>query len=379
MDKPIPMDRIKSERIEFRWRERLPKGMIAVVAGPADQGKGLFAAHVAAEVSKTERVLYSAWEDSYGSMSKPRLRAAGANLKNVLAWRFKLPRQWPELANLIVKHDIGMVVMDPLASHLTGGVSRHSDNIRTVTDPLAELIEKTGTSVLIVEHIVKGRRSMDTDPLTLIGGSGSGLTAAARAGFLLGTDPQDPDRRIVGCVKLNVRDRPQALAFEMDVVDDRQCGEVPLLRYQEEVPGFDVMRMFTKKKGTIGRPPDKKAAAAEWLSNYLALAGGPVLASQIFEDAKHYAMTAKTLRRAAEDMHIVKSAGGGPKVTWDLPEHVKKLMGLTEPDEELPAPDPDGDPDGDVDGEAPPSADEWDDALKELLDRKDDEEGDGDE
>jgi len=368
MLQPIRLDRVKPEKIEWLGRERIPKGMISVVAGRADQGKGLFAAHVAAEASQAGvRVLYSAAEDSAGKMTRPRLEVAGVDMKNVLLWRFKLPKQWPELANIIVKHNIGLVVLDPLASHLSGGISRHSDNIRQVTDPMEELLTKTDCSMLIVEHVLK-RGSRDGDPLSMIGGTGSGLVAAARAAFLLGTDPGDPDRRILACAKLNVREKPQALAFEMDVVEHRRVGEQPRLVYDEELVGFDPMRMYTKPKGTIGRPPDKRAAAAQWLSEYLAMAGGPVPAGQVFEDAKQYNMSAKTIRRAADEMHVVKvPPSGGPKVTWDLPDKVKELMGLLDP------------PSADMLPDEPPPIDpdaKWDEALKDLLDQQG---GDGDE
>jgi hypothetical protein len=370
MQQPIRLDRVKAEPIEFLplagVPERVPVGMISVVAGRADQGKGLFAALVAAQASQAGiRVLYSAAEDSAGKMTRPRLEVAGCNMRNVLLWRFKLPKQWPELANIIVKHSIGLVVLDPLASHLSGGISRHSDNIRQVTDPMEELLTKTDCSMLIVEHVLK-RGSRDGDPLSMIGGTGSGLVAAARAAFLLGTDPGDPDRRVLACAKLNVREKPQALAYEMDVVEHR-VGEQPRLVYDEELVGFDPMTMYTKPKGTIGRPPDKRAAAAQWLSEYLAMAGGPVLAGQIFEDAKQYNMSAKTVRRAAEEMHVVKvPPGGGPKVTWDLPPKVKELMGLLDPPsaDSLPDEPPPIDPDA-----------KWDEALQELL-GKDKEDGD---
>jgi len=383
MDQPIRLDRVKPERIEWLWRERIPKGMISVVAGRADQGKGLFAAHVAAEASRAGvRVLYSAAEDSHGQMTRPRLEAAGVNMNNVLLWRFKLPGQWPELANAIVKHNIGLVVIDPLASHLSGGISRHSDNIRQVTDPMEPILSHTKCAVLIVEHVLKGTKGRDADPLSMIGGPGSGLVAAARAGFLLGVDPGDPDRRVLACVKLNIRERPQALAFEVDTWEHPQVGTTPLLTFDEELAAFDPISMFTKRKGTIGRPPDKRAAAAQWLTEYIALAGGPVPSSQIFEDAKQYNMSAKTVRRAAEEMHIVKNPpGGGPKVTWDLPENVKRLLGVGEdvPDagvveDELDADEAVTDTTGDGDPlPIDPDAD-WDEALRGLMeDNADDE------
>jgi hypothetical protein len=332
MPSPIRADKVRAERVDFLWNGRIPRGMISVVAGKPDQGKGLFAARVAADVSNTgERVLYSAAEDDFGKMTKPRLEAAGADLNNILLWRFRLPMQMNELAHIVRENNIKLVVMDPLASHLGGGVSRHSDNIRTVTEPLTDLVESTGASVLIVEHALK-RASRAGDPLDVIGGTGSGLPAAARAAYLFGMDPDDGDKRILCKAKFNVGLSPKPLSFELDVDDLLEIGEVPYLEVEKERPEFDWFRLFEGEKKnqdkTIGRPPDKRAAAAEWLTTYLA-ENGPTLSSTIQEDAKQAGMSVKTLRRAAEDMEVVKDPpGGGRNCTWDLSNEVKDLMGL---------------------------------------------------
>lgn len=345
MSEPIKASGVEAERVSWLWRERIPKGMITVVAGRPDQGKGLFAAHVAAEVTVdatvgpnrfTEqregggRVLYSAAEDSHGLMTRPRLEAAGANLDNILLWRFALPRNGNELGKIVVDEGIDLIVMDPFASHLSGGISRHSDNVRQVLAPLTALIESTGTSVLIIEHALK-RIAKGGDPLQAIGGSGSGLPAAARAAYVFGVDPDDEDRRILAKAKFNIGPSPKAFAFEVDVEDVEVVGDVPLLVPDQELMAFDAMRLFDTKNGPnkVGRPPDKRAAAAEWLTTYLAEVGKPVAAGTIQEDAKQYGMASKTLRRAADDMGVVKQPpGGGPKCTWDLPDEVKELMGI---------------------------------------------------
>jgi putative DNA primase/helicase len=337
---PVKATEVLPESVSWLWRNRIPKGMISLVAGKPDQGKGLFAAHLAAEVSVDKtvrdgggRVLYSAAEDSHGLMTRPRLEAAGANLDNVLLWRFALPKNGRELGEIVVNEGIDLMVMDPLASHLSGGISRHSDNVRQVLSPLIELIESTGTAVLIIEHALK-RVPKSGHPLDAIGGSGSGVPAASRTAFVFGRDPDDMDRRILAPAKFNIGPLPKALAFDVDVEDLDTVGEVPLLVVDEEMMAFDPMRLFESKTqpGKVGRPPDKRAAAAEWLTTYLADAGGPVKASAIQEDAKQYGMAAKTLRRAAEDMSVVKAPpGGGRNCTWDLPDEVKELMGLLPP------------------------------------------------
>jgi hypothetical protein len=343
---PVRAVDVEPEIVDWLWMNRIPKGMISLVAGKPDQGKGLFAAMLAATVSNDEsvregggRVLYSAAEDSAGLMTRPRLEAAGANLDNVLLWRFTLPTNGRELGQIVVNEGIDLVVMDPLASHLTGGISRHSDNVRQVLTPLTELIESTGTAVLIIEHALK-RVPKSGHPLDAIGGSGSGVPAASRTAFVFGRDPDDADRRVLAPAKFNIGPQPKALAFDIDTEDLETVGDVPYLEVDEEMMAFDPMRLFEGKaqpnEKKTGRPPDKRAAAAEWLTTYLADAGGPVLASQIHEDAKQYGMAQKTLRRAGDDMGVVKNPpGGGRNVTWDLPDEVKELMGIATTPEEV--------------------------------------------
>ena len=91
--------------------------------------------------------------------------------------------------------------------------------------------------------------------------------------------------------------------------------------------------------GKIGRRPDKRAAAAEWLTQYLAGKGGMVAGGTVMEDAKHYGHAKNTIRRAADDMTIkgivqpdgsLKEAKGGKNIVWVLQRDVLDVLGLTE-------------------------------------------------
>jgi putative DNA primase/helicase len=361
---------VKAEVVQWRWRNRIPKGMITLVAGKPDQGKGLFAAHVAADVSNAGgNVLYSAAEDSEGLMTRPRLEAAGADLDRVHLWRFQLPRHGKELGQHVVDMEIDLIVMDPVARHLSGGVSRHSDNIGSVLKPLTDLIETTGTSVLLIEHALK-RVPKSGHPLDAIGGSSSGLPAAARAAFVFGRDPEDEDRRIIAPAKFNLGEWPKAVAFELDTEELDTVGEIPYLMFEEEVV-FDAMRLFQDRRqpGKRGAPNDKRAAAAEWLTTYLA-ENGATAAHTVMEDAKQWNMSRKTLERAAADMGVEKSAGRTSK--WDLPDEVKEALGL----EDKPDPDdlPKDEPKkaSDVTSGEKTDRDTMDDALADLLGGKED-------
>ena len=326
MSRAVTADTVEPEDVQWLWKERIPRSMLTVLAGRPDQGKGLMAAHVAAEVSKEGgNVLYSAIEDSHGLMTRPRLEAAGAVLKRVHLWNFMLPTNMRELAEIVVDKEIDLIVIDPLAAHLAG-ISRHSDNIREVTNPLTELIEMTGAGILIIEHVNK-RVGANAHPLQAIGGSGSGLPAACRMGYLFGTDPDNEEQKVLCCVKSNIRERPQALFFETDdtAIEGIERA-VPFLVQDSEGP-FDPIRLVSQKQGhgKVGRPADKRAQAAEWLTNYLAEKGEPVKAGDVYEDAKQYGMTKRTVQRAASDMGVVK-AGGGPTITWELSDEIKELL-----------------------------------------------------
>lgn len=331
MSSPVQAKDVKPKAVNWLWEERIPRGALTVVAGKPDQGKGLFSAFVTAQVTKRGgRVLYSAIEDDHGLMTRPRLEAAGADLSKITLWRFQLPSHELELRNMVLKNKIDLIVLDPFAAHLSGGVSRFGDNIRQVTTPLSELAEESGAAVLITEHALK-RVSEHAHPLNAIGGSGSGLPAAARMAYVFGVDPDDGDRRILAPVKSNLRRAPKSMAFEVDVDEFPVVGEMAFLLKMEELE-FDARRLLAtnKSQGSVkGRPPDRRAAACEWLTNYLVDKGGkPVRGGAILEDAKQYGMSSNTIRRAADDMGILKNPPSGKNCMWDLPMGLKKIFKL---------------------------------------------------
>jgi hypothetical protein len=272
-------------------------------------------------------VLFSAVEDDHGLMTRPRLEAAGADLNRVLLWRFTLPAQFEELKAHVVDNEIALVVMDPFTAHLAG-VSRHSDSIRQVTTPLSELAEDTGCAILVVEHALK-RVPKNAEPLSAIGGNSSGLPAASRVAFMFGRDPDDSDRRILATIKCNIAERPKCLSFETDTNVVGLVGEIPFLMDKGEIE-FDPKRLLEGggEEAKVGRRPEKRAAAAEWLAKrMMAKKGDPIPAKEVLKDAKDQGITGKTVRRAADEMGITRNPPhGGPGCTWELPADLKKAL-----------------------------------------------------
>jgi hypothetical protein len=363
------LDQVKPEHHNWIWADRIARQEIHFVAGKPDVGKGMMLAKIVADVSwgrdaftgdlgarseinpkqpplKAMNVLYSAAEDGAGTMIRPRLEAQGVNRKNIHLKRFRLPLDFAEMADIIVDKQIDLVVIDPLASSLSGGIGRFTDAIRQVTDPLKELLEATDCAALFVDHVRK-RVGINEDPLAAVGGASSGFPAATRMGFLFGKDPQDDEKAYLSCVKSNIRIKPMSMAFEIDSVetsfdwDDVDTGKthsfehesVPKLIVQGE-DYFNPIRLVANEKSHIGRgrPADKRAQACEWLTTYLFTAlskqdgSYPVLGTTVQEDALQFGMSYRTLRRAADEMKIVKSGKGGSKVTWALPDAIINML-----------------------------------------------------
>lgn len=322
---------VKAKKVEWYWRGRIPAGMMTLIAGRPDQGKGLVSAHIAADVSRRGgNVIYSAIEDDNAMMTRPRLESAGADLNRILFWKFGVPEQLQELEARVADAKIRLIVMDPLAAHLTSGVSQYSDTIRKVTNPMSRMCERTGCAVIVIAHALK-KVPKNSHPLSAIGGSSSGLPAAARMAFLFGVDPDDADRRILACVKANIRTKPRPLAFESDTEEIGLVGEVPNLVVQGETE-FDPMRLLgdSGEPTVVGRRPDKRATAAEWLTERLWNNGNhaPVNAKLVVDDGKRGGVSAQTLRRAAKELGIVKNPPtGGRNCTWALPKELIDALG----------------------------------------------------
>jgi AAA domain len=348
---------------------RIIKGVQHFIAGKPDKGKGLSAVRIGADLAIAGvNVLHSAIEDQpAGLFTKPRYVAAGCRgdaLKRVHLKSFRFPLQRREFEEYVIAHDIKFVVLDPVASHLSGGVNRFTDSIRQVTDPMSAFCAEHGVSVVWIEHVNKNTKG--DDPLSAIGGSGSGLVASCRAGYFLGIDPDSEGDRILAHVKGNMMEKPAAMRFELDVTAvpvtkiDPESGEAyqdeedfPALLFTEECV-FDAMRLVKIEKGEgekhLGRPNDKRQAAAEWLTNHLfnaytkglpatadfqaVVQGQGVPAGRVFEDAKLVGITEKTLRRAKTEMGVVVlPVGGGRNAKWNLPDELISVLtgGDTQP------------------------------------------------
>jgi len=343
VEEVIRADKIRAEEIRFLWGN-FPRGMLTLIAGRPGEGKSMFTAYLAAEVTKQRDgyVLFSNMEDPLPQVVRPRLEAAGARLERILFWTPFLPKQIADLEEIIREHKIKLIVLDPIAAHLS--VSIYNDQeARAALSPFSALLARTSCACVAVHHTVKNS-SAAGHPLRAVGGSGGGLPGAARAVFIWGVNPVDADERVLVPIKFNIAEMPKTAHFEMDdeeVVIGRgkkaklmQTGR--LLYMAQNTISVDAWNVINHgQAGTPGTNVDKRAEAAEWLTHYLALGKRP--AKEIKEDSAQYGLSWRTIRRAAEAIEIVitrQGFGAGGKSYWELPPGHPAL--LVSGDEEEP-------------------------------------------
>ena len=199
------------------WLRRIPAGMISLVAGLPGTGKSLFGCFLAAKVSQSADVIFATREDLLRQVARPRLEAAGADLRRVHFYSPDLPEDTAALEQEIRRHRAKLVIIDPVAAHLS--VPIHDDQaVRRALSPLADIAERTGCAIVLISHTIKSVRS-GAHPLDAIGGSGGGLRAAARVAYIFGVNPEDADERVLAPAKSNIGPERKSFLFELDVVE----------------------------------------------------------------------------------------------------------------------------------------------------------------
>lgn len=346
----VPADLLASaverRQVKWLWRDRIPAGMLSLVAGRPGVSKSLFLAYLAAEVSRKGEVIFSNREDPLNEVVRPRLEAAGGNLDRIAFYSPTLPDDIAALRAMVVRRKAKLLVLDPAAAHLS--VSIYNDqHVRQALSPLAVMAAETGCAVVFNHHTVKYVSSR-SHALQAVGGPAGGLGGASRAVFIFGEDPHDQDQRILAAAKFNLGPSPKAVVWEIEDYefyddDDRLVGSTGRLVFVEDNRDINPIALVTANVtgGKIGKPAEKREEAAEWLTNYLCL--GPRPRNDIRDDAARVSISWGTLRRAAEDdVEVVsyrdeKNRPAGAKrglYMWRLPDGHPSLILTGEEDDD---------------------------------------------
>lgn len=147
----------------FVERPLLQAGTFHLLAAKPETGKGVLSARWLARCSsgamydRPRNALWLSSEEDPQRDLRPRLDVAGADVSRVFAVpnEFQLPRDigWLRDYALNVIGDVGLIVLDPLANHISGTNSNADEEVRLALQPLAILSGEINCPIIGARHV----------------------------------------------------------------------------------------------------------------------------------------------------------------------------------------------------------------------------------
>jgi hypothetical protein len=323
---------IESEEVEWLWRGRIPLGMLTILDGDPGLGKSLITASLAAAVSTGDAlpggdkappagVLFLAAEDDPARVIRPRLEAAGANLRRVRVideikngdWTrpVSFPEDLPLLEEMIRERGVRLVIVDPIMAYLNGAIDAHRDQaVRPVLSAMKAIAERTGAAFVLVRHLNK----MAGSAAIYRGGGSIAFTAAARSALTVGRHPDGGETCVLAVAKCNLAARPSALAYSVE-----SWNGVPVIVWGEEC---ELTADELVAEPTRPKRDGKQSQCEQWLRE--TLKDGPLPSATLEERAKEAGFSPATLKRARQEVGVRTEEEEGKGGKW--------LVGLPEPE-----------------------------------------------
>ena len=326
---------IRTHRIHWLWRNRIPLGEITNLNGLPGEGKSLMALAIAASVTTgrpfpdgtpnllpPSEVLILATEDQAESVLIPRLIAAGADLSKVhilvsmmnggKEHSIALDTDVEQIkAALKENPNIRLFIIDPVTNHLGKKNMYKEQEVREVLNQLA--LDNVAT--VIVCHLNKNanlgaqQRSMGA----------AGFTGRARAAFLFSRDKEDKQIHHMLSTKANYS-AESGFKFRIETksltLDDGVTEQVPHIVYAgvSNVDADSLLDFNTNR-------PSKTKAAQDFLREFLF--NGPKPGTECYRQAADMNISERTLNTAKKNLGVTsKKAPGvqdGPWL-WALPD-----------------------------------------------------------
>ncbi len=242
-------------------------------------------------------------EDLAGQVVRPRLEAAGANLKRIKRYTIQngvlsLKTDIEELVNNLKRTEAKLLVLDPIVTYDGGINAWRDDEVRQLLEPVAKMAEKTGCAILGVMHLNKKE---STNALMKATGSGAWV-AVARSVLMIGVHPDDRelekvDRRyILASAKCNLSSPPPTRIFS--IIDDNGTGKMNWADETSKYGTEDILR------SDMGFDAGKLEQATIWLKSILQ--NGPILTKDVVSQGKKQGFSQRTLERVKDHAGIVK-------------------------------------------------------------------------
>jgi putative DNA primase/helicase len=224
---------------KWEWWHRFPSGEVIMIDSDPNLGKTTLVTDLAArksrglawpdgELCEAGNVIIVSAEDSSNTLVG-RLTAHDADLSRIriVSGNFQrdgatqvltLPEHAGELEKIIRADKARLMFIDPLTGIISEKVDSHRDSsVRRVMGVISHLAQSTGCTIICIRHLTK---QAAIENALYRGGGSIAIIAAARAGFILGFDPNDKApvaerARIFAHLKYNLGPQTPSLAFRI--------------------------------------------------------------------------------------------------------------------------------------------------------------------
>lgn len=335
----ILLSEVKREQVEWLWQHRIPLGKITILDGDPGMGKSLLTLNIAARlttgkplpgqtvVQKGGVVILSA-EDGLGDTIRPRLEAANADLKRIVALKYvpdwageqtvsNIPVEIPTVRAAIHRVRAKLVIVDVLMAYLASDTNSWRDqDIRLALAPLSEMASRERVAVLCIRHLTKAPGG---NPLYRGGGS-IGIIGGARAGLLVAKDPKDPSITVLAQTKSNLGPPMPSLKFRIKA----DANGVPYIDWK----GESQETAGSLLASTVGDDEQRGAVAEAQKFLLRELGNGQVRRTDLQDACKRAGIANRTIQRAKHLLGVKsQKVGSGEKSywVWKLPKGVQRL------------------------------------------------------
>jgi hypothetical protein len=276
-------------RVTYVYERFLPRKVLSMVAGTLDEGKSLFAAWVAAQITTGQgiqadgtlvagrppgKVWYNTMEDAPDVVVRWRLQAAGADLGRVFLtdWHLEIPNDAAQIRDVVRLHQPDLVILDSMQQHFKNLYHGFRENRRGM-DLLFRIAKDANISILFIHHFNKGKHPSVEGA---IGGQGI-IQNMTKAIFVIGQHKSTlgTKTRYLACERINAA-KPPTLSFELHTRAIPGSSEpVPYFTYTgiADVSSMDVFDASKTEERRSGKLTSADQAR-DWLVEYFKSAEG---------------------------------------------------------------------------------------------------------
>jgi hypothetical protein len=330
------IDQFERREIEWLWYPFIPLGMATMMMGDKEVGKSTVLSDIEARISTgglwprfgddpeesapLGSVIILCKENDFSRIIRPRLEAAGADLKRIHTLGYEVPddpEQFDPLERLdttikeLERHvreigDVRLIRIDPMTDYV-GKIDYYRDEqARTLLNPLVRLAAKYNLAIVYVLHLNK----KDDLPVRYRHLGGVAFRNVAQSSLLVAKS-ELPEERIMALDAGNLipeRDR-RAVSFVL-----LGPGSYPRVNWGSHWQDVDLDELMTSKKLT------KKERAQLLLEQWLA--AGPVLVEELRKRTKEAGISWRTMEEAKREIGAVSqrpepfSPGAKWKLDW---------------------------------------------------------------